>query len=134
MLLSRVLENKSPLRYNLSMFRPNALCQLSRQSEETTVYGQTKLLAPKETNCAVVWLESQATKTSVRTDSSASRGNAREETIKSRMLFPTYVEIDKGDKVEIYGLALKVESVFPRHNVNGQFDHWQVDLTKWASE
>ena len=73
-------------------------------------------------------------KTSIRADSSASKGQATEITALARILFLPNENIGPRDKVAVSGYELEVESVYPRHDVNGQLDHLQVDLKRWASE
>lgn len=82
--------------------------------------------------CAIIYLEGQDEKTSVRTDSSASRASAREKQARARLLFPKTSTIATGDRVELQNLKLRVIGVFPRHNLQGELDHYQVDLERWA--
>ena len=60
------------------MFRPNLTCIISVSSGETDVYGKPMPAKRVTERCAIVKLDIKNTKTSVRADTSASRGNARE--------------------------------------------------------
>lgn len=95
-------------------------------------YGKEQLGNSYTAKCAVVKLTQVSEPTSVRTDSSASRGAAREIIADARLLFPKTTAVGIDDKVEIMGVSLKVLSVFPRTTIGGQHDHNQVDLMVWA--
>lgn len=77
-------------------------------------------------------LTSTSEATSVRTDSSASRGASREIVADARLLFPQGSEVKIDDRVDVLGHSLKVVSVFPRQALGGRLDHYQVDLMVWA--
>lgn len=112
------------------MFRPNLDATVEPVSQETDEYGQRQFGAVKNTRCAIVTLKAKSEKTSVRTDSSASGGRAEEKQGESRLLFrPGIVKL--GDRVTVVGMALRVLSVFPRHDVNGRHDHDEVDCEAW---
>lgn len=108
------------------MFRPNLSCKVSKQTG-SDIYGRKLYDVWLGGRCAIVKLAKQTDKTSVRTDSSASRGSAQEIKADARILFPVGMILKPGDRIEIEGILLTVESVFPRHTVTGRFDHWQVD-------
>ena len=112
--------------------RPNLTCVVT-PLEGWDEYGSEKFGTPREERCGVVKLNSYTEPTSVRADSSATRAYADELKAQSRLLFPNSSTIKQGDKVELQSLALRVVSVWPRHDVGGEFDHWQVDLTVWGN-
>lgn len=109
------------------MFRPNVYCEIQRRSG-VNGYGKPAFSAPERVMCGIVRLERESLKTSVRADSSATRGSAKEAVATARILFLREVRLSEGDVVEVMGIKLTVQSVWPRHHVNGRFDHWQVDL------
>lgn len=82
--------------------------------------------------CAVVKLPISREKSSVRADSSATRGAAHELTGDARLLFPITLDINTGDKVVIAGISLRVVGVHPRFTVVGVHHHNQVELDVWA--
>lgn len=102
-------------------------CKIRKQSG-TDVYGQAAYGDPAEAMCAVVKLDASAIKTSVRTDSSASRGSAEEVAPVGKLLFPPIYDVAIGDLVLVHGLTVKVKSVQPRFAVFGGVDHNEVDL------
>lgn len=91
------------------------------------IYGKATLGAAKPALCSIVRFEIGADKTSVRTDSSASRGNAEEATAAVRLLFPPLYPVTTGTVVEMLGARVEIISVHPRHTVTGEVDHYQVD-------
>lgn len=109
------------------MFIPNTRCTIRRRSA-VNVYGKATYESPKPGLCAIVRLEQESNSTSVRADSSASRGSAKEEIIQARLLFPARTQLSKGDIVQVMHYVMVVQSVWPRHNVTGRLDHWQLDL------
>ncbi|NQZ53221.1 MAG: hypothetical protein HRT93_03095 [Piscirickettsiaceae bacterium] len=113
------------------MIRPSVTCQI-QSSKSTDLYGQEKLAKPRQALCSVVRLVVSREKTSVRADSSASRGKIDEIVSTSRLLFLPTTKINLGDKVEIADITLKVDSKNIRFSVNGRVDHVQVDLVAWA--
>lgn len=110
---------------------PNIDCTIVKAGT-FDVYGQPQLGEVIETRCSIVKLVSAREKTSVRADSSASRGNAVEIVADARLLFPVGSDIVNGDKVVVAGVSLRVDSVFPRHDIYGVLDHIQVDANIWA--
>lgn len=105
-------------------------CQISPKGS-LDVYGGYKHLEPHGARCAVVRLVTGEDKTSVRADSSASRGHADEIITKSRLLFPPKTEIAVDDLVELLGIKLKVTDIQIRIAVSGVLDHLQVELEHW---
>lgn len=91
------------------------------------IYGSPQLGPARPALCSIVRFEIGADKTSVRTDSSASRGNAEEATAAVRLLFPPLYRVTTGTVVEMLGARVEIISVHPRHAVSGELDHYQVD-------
>ena len=95
------------------------------------VYGAEQLGNAVKTKCSIISLSLKTGPTSVRTDSSASRGSASERTSEARILLaPGIAEIDS--KVEVQGRTLRVIAIDPRHVMGGAHDHDEVDLVIWA--
>lgn len=112
------------------MFRPNTYCYVYQRSDEQDAYAQFTYSQPIKTPCSVTQMDLKVAKTSVRADSSASRGRAEEEIGMARLLFLPNAVLREGDIVTIDGNALEVMRIFQRHDVNGKVDHLQVDLRK----
>ena len=113
------------------MFRPNLKCKVSKVTG-TDLYGKRTYGTPETVPFAIVKLERSSEKTSVRTDSSASRGSAQEILADARFLFPKNVTLQEGDLIEFGDFKLTVVSVWPRYRVTGELDHWQVDCNIWG--
>lgn len=112
------------------MFRPNLICQIAR-CVSFTPSGKRLYGTPTHARCAIVTLQDMTPPTSVRTDSSASKGAARDETINARLLLPASTSVLAGDRISVLNYDLSVQTVFPRHNVFGRLDHYQVDCEIW---
>lgn len=114
------------------LLRPNLNCEIHRQNGGYDRYGKSLPGDVVVTRCAAVKLLTRSRKTSVRADSSASRGNAREIVSDAVLLFAHNVHVDEGDKVIVTGIELKVTGVFPRFDMAGRLDHFEVELNVWA--
>ena len=114
------------------MFRPNIHCLISRLTGDYDIHGQPAHEPAKSAWCAVVRLSTGRKKTSVRADSSASRGNAIEEVSDAKILFMPFEPVGDGDKIEVSGVTLRVIRVEQRFSVTGLLDHYEVDCEVWA--
>lgn len=113
------------------MFIPNSFAMVSTR-RGYNLYGEPDFNEPVRVACGIVKMDVMAGKTSVRTDSSASRGNAGEITANSRMLFAATQPIGIGDKVEFDGVQLIITEIFPRRDMSGKVDHYDCVLQKWT--
>lgn len=113
------------------MMIPNRRAALYRMVG-TDVYSERQYAVAQDVLCAVVHLNKKALKTSVRADSSASRGSADEFVSTSKILFSANVIIGVEDKLSISGQMLKVMTVEPRYGVDGRHDHNEVDFEQWT--
>lgn len=115
------------------MLYPNVACTITRMTGLFNDYGEAKPEPYKvvETMCGLVKLLEQTEKSSVRADSSASRGFADEITTDARLLFLPTEDILVGDKVTVATIELRVTGKFPRFDVMGRHDHFQVDCMRW---
>lgn len=115
------------------MFRPNTFCHVSKRAGfddwGRESYGQRKRIP-----CSVVRLRVTSEKTSVRADSSASRGRAHEVQADSVVLLPPTQEVSIGDRLELMGYSFEVESVHPRLSIMGRHDHNEIGLKVWVSK
>lgn len=110
------------------MFTPNSICMLSRMTGRDR-YGQESYGEPIPVGYAPVRMLAQTADTSVRADSSASRGQA-EVTIG---VFKILVEASVGtlqgnDRIDIAGTRYRVVNQHPRCRVTGELDHLEIDL------
>lgn len=115
----------------MPLFRPNLDCKIAKRTG-TNVYGEETLGAPKAARCAIIELKLTVDRSSVRADSSASRGSAQEYQGTAKMLFPATIDLARDDQVQVLTHKLRVVSIFPRHSLNGVLDHYEVELTVWG--
>jgi hypothetical protein len=114
------------------MFRPNQTCTLNISSGKTDIYGQPLPLRRVRERCAVVKLEITNQQTTVRTDSSASRGNAMETVANAVLLFTKNTAANIDDVIEFAGAKLKIVSKHPRYSVTGDLDHYEIGAVTWS--
>jgi len=115
------------------MIFPNVPCRIFQLLGDKDEYGESQYARPTPAHCSVVKLSNSSKSTSVRADSSASRGSAKEVLADARLLFSVNTQIKIGDRLEIYGFKLEVSSVRAHFQVfQNKIDHWQVDLNAWA--
>lgn len=116
----------------MALFKPNLDCTVRRKAG-TNAYGEESLGDPIPARCAIVRMNRTAEQSTVRADSSASRGAAREFIGAAQVLFlPTDLVAD--DQVEILGNLLRVKSVEPRLDIRGRLDHIEVNLVAWGKK
>ena len=106
-------------------------CTIATQSGYDA-HGKQMLGQNQPIKCAVVKLANSVKKTSIRTDRSASQGNADEIIADARLLFNESVNPQVGDVITIRGIQLVVDVVEHKFNaLSDKFDHYQVDLSIW---
>ena len=109
------------------MFVPNNTCSLYGATATMDIRGERTYLPVKlGVPCAVISLNLKIDKTSVRADSSGSRGRAEEDQGDAMLLFPASVEIQRNDIVACDGETLEAISIMPRRSVLGRLDHYEV--------
>ena len=108
-------------------FRPNVSATI-RRYQGTNLFGEPSWGDVENVRIGVVHLAAQAAKTSVRTDSSASRGNAEERVVVAKILFPVLAQPRVMDLVEFAGQTMMVKSVEPRIAVTGRLDHLECEM------
>lgn len=113
------------------MLRPHTRCTVT-PTGGYDIYGQEKPGIPYDTLCAVVKIQARDEPSSVRTDSSGSRGYADETKVQARLLFLPTEKLNRGDKVELIGLSIRIIEIMPRIGLSGVLDHYQVDGEIWA--
>lgn len=110
------------------MFEPNLVGKLQKRTGRD-VHARPTFSAARDCPFAAVNLAYGVQPTTVRADSSASRGAADEiVAVRSKILVPTYIEIAIGDRFTFTGVNFEVKNMHPRHSVMGSLDHFEVDL------
>lgn len=112
------------------LFRPNTTCLLQRRGATPDVYGKYTYSAAVTVPCAVVTYDISTQKSSVRADSSGTRGRAFEQAGMAKFLFPRAVACDRGDVVTKDGYTLRVVEVHQRYGVDGRHDHNEIIMER----
>jgi hypothetical protein len=112
------------------MFLPNTRADLYRRAATANNFGRFSHDKKRSVPCGVIYLNVSAQKSSVRADTSGSRGQAEQMEGDARILFPIFVKVNVGDAIFKDEIWLEVIEVEPRRNLLGQLDHYQVELKK----
>lgn len=115
------------------MFRPNQTCTIIVASGKTDIYGQPQASLRIGERCAIVRLVTTNQHSTVRADSSASRGNAKELVTDSLILLTKTTRANLDDLIEINGVKLRILSKHPRYAVTGELDHFEITASIWSA-
>lgn len=113
------------------MFRPNQNCVIRKQGGHD-IYGMPKPGAKKKERCAIVRLKIINDKSSVRADSSASRGNARELESSALILLQSNTIADIDSIIELRGDQYRIMSLNPQFAISGRLDHYEAECNYWS--
>jgi hypothetical protein len=115
------------------MFRPNQDCIIQKRGLND-VYGMPIPGISVKERCTIVKINIKNEKSSVRADTSASRGNAREFEDDAEFLLNknTVAQID--DVILVDGLTFRIMTRFLRKNLQGVPDHVQITCTFWSAQ
>lgn len=109
-------------------FTPNLVGMIQRKSGYD-IHGRPVLSEPTPCQFAIVNAKRQQDKTSVRADSSASRGMADEITTGlGRILVAKHESVEIGDVFSFDGDSYDVKSKHVRRSVFGEIDHFECDI------
>ena len=110
------------------MFTPNLVGELRRRLGRD-IHGQPMLGLATPCPFAQVNLESKVQKTSVRADSSGSRGSADEiASTRLKILVPAWIAINLDDEFSFDGGRYQVKTKHKRRSTTGTVDHIECDL------
>lgn len=112
------------------MFLPNRSCILRKKLKHYDAYGQAQFAQPITVRFALVRFDTKVQDTTVRADSSATRGNVKENQASGRILIERRSKPFTGDLVTFDGKVFRIKEVEPRYNVLGKLDHYECDLEK----
>jgi hypothetical protein len=122
----------------MTTLKPKTPCVISSSTKKYDLYGRPLHSAAKRrTKCAIIHLYREHEKTTVRADSSASRGRADEEVSQVRILLKPNEKISTGDLVEItlkggQPITMEVRKIFRRPDVEGVIHHIDIEGDIWA--
>lgn len=115
------------------MFTPNQFCFV-RARNGYDHFGLAKFGLRRKERCAIVKMIQQSNKTSVRADSSASRGNAREVVADLVILLEPKTTATIDSIIEFGGDMYVVKSVHKRFDIRGKHDHTEAACTYWSDK
>lgn len=107
------------------MFRPNQVAQIKRTLGRD-FHSRPTFSPAEDIEIAIVKLERSDVVTTVRADSSASRGAAEELITKGKIL--TKHEVSRGDVLIMAGGEYKIVMKHSRFTVTGVLDHLECDV------
>lgn len=111
------------------MFLPNLYGTLEKKTGYD-VNADRKFASKVDCPYAAVNMKIDVQKTSVRADSSASRGSADEvAATRAVILVPAFVSVGLGDRfTDAIGERFFISSLHPRYSVGGVLDHYELAL------
>ncbi len=118
---------------DIKMFKPNQFCFV-RARDGYDQFGMAKFGLRKKERCAIVKMIQKSDKTSVRADSSASRGNAREIVADLVILLEPKTSATHDSIIEFRGDMYVVKSIHERFDIRGKHDHNEVACTYWSEK
>lgn len=117
----------------MPLFKPNQDCLLRRRVERN-VYAEEVLGPPIKTRCTIVSLDVRIESSSLRADTSATKGNAREMIAEGKVLLPPDALARVNDQLEVDGFKLRIVGLLPRRDIAGNLDHLQATVSMWGKE
>lgn len=113
------------------MYRPNQNCVI-RAADTNDVFGQPVPGPKKKERCAIITHLISGKKTTVRTDSSASRGSAREIDASLVILLSPKTVANIESIVEVLGKRFRITSKETRLAISGRIDHYECRGDYWS--
>ena len=93
------------------------------------VYGQPLYAPGVPTKVGVVKMQEKRIHSTVRSDSSGTRGHAEEATADVIVLMSKKLSLGINDKIEFEFITTRVMGIMPRYDVLGRLDHFQVECS-----
>jgi len=112
------------------MFIPNTRANLHSRKTVKDNFGKYLYTAAISVPCAIVYLNVAVAQSSVRADTSGTRGQSEQNQGDARFLFPKSLKLKVGDVIFKDDHWLEVTEVTARRNVIGKLDHHQVEFRK----
>ena len=111
-------------------FIPNRIGHIRRKPKTADAYGQFTYGKKEAMKFALVRFDTNTEDSTVRADSSATRGNIKEFHSTGRILTVVATKPKWGDLIIFDGKVFRIREVEPRYNVQGKLDHYEVDFEK----
>lgn len=105
---------------------------LYRKGSVANIYGEEQLSLVGRIKLGVVRFIDSIDKSSVRADSSASRGKADQEEFDAVFITPVESGVRKDDILLVDGVKVRVILVHRRYGLRGRPGHLEIGATIWA--
>lgn len=113
------------------MFFPTVPCTITRVGNFNQ-YGEEATEGTFRERCGVVRLRRDRAHSTVRSDSSATRGHADEDRADVIILLTANTNARIGDKLQIDKfMTIRIQNLHPRYNIPGRLDHYEVKGEIW---
>lgn len=122
----------------MSTIRPRTPCVIRREAAgEFDRFGRpSKSATETRAKCAVIHIRNAVEDTSVRADTSASRGRGEQLEFAYHLLFHPRVSVQLGDIITFEvgdgKHSVEVKMLEPRYDVGGRVHHVEVKGNRWA--
>lgn len=93
--------------------------------------GKPRFSSKKPIRFSPVRMEVEMASTSIRVDKAGSKSRAEEDVAKGRMLVAPTAEFKRGDRFSFSGRTWRIVSIWPRYEMDGRLNHYQVDMVTW---
>lgn len=113
------------------MLNANGTCTIEKVNG-FDVNGEPTFVGLTREACAVIRISRVLEKTTVRADSSSSRGHGDERTSRSKILLQSETVAGLGDRLTVMNLKLRIIDMRERIDVTGYVDHYETDCELWA--
>ena len=113
------------------MLRPCNFCALSKKTG-IDVYSQPVFSSPVMERCSIIKSKLNEQHTTVRADSSASRGFAQEFLTANMILLTPKTLAEYSDKIVVANIQILVVSLNPMFDVWGKLDHYELVGAPWV--
>lgn len=111
------------------MYFPKNRCTIS--STTTDVTGKEQVTGTWPEKCAIVAIQISDEKTQVRTDTSATKGNAKELVCDAIILLGKNSKAKMNYVIEVEGYKMIIVGMQPRFNIDGRLDHYEMSANIW---
>ncbi|KLU17146.1 MULTISPECIES: hypothetical protein [Xenorhabdus] len=105
-----------------------------RKSETLNIYGEPELQFAGKSPVGIVRFIQAYDRSSVRADSSASRGKADIELFDAVLIFPEKTKLNIDDVLLVEGVKLEIKSIHNRFGLRGKEGHFEVGANLWVSQ
>ena len=112
------------------MLRPCNFCLISKKTS-VDLYGQESHLPAVSERCSIVKCRKYEQHTTVRADSSSSRGFANEFLSQNKILLLPATIASFDDKLTVANIVIRVTSLTPMYDVWGKLDHYELVGESW---